>query len=111
MLKFLFGGKKTPEAVPETDREQFKRLTTDLNALIDTLHVKPKITLDPATGRVTLEEPDQFADEALALPAPEATKAAVDKVSGGDAVATASADAPAAAAKLAPAETSAAKVD
>ncbi|MEJ6389152.1 hypothetical protein [Gymnodinialimonas ulvae] len=77
MFKFLFGGKKTPEAVPETDREQFKRLTTDLNALIDTLAVKPKVTLDPATGRIELEEPEQFADEALALPAPEPQNAAV----------------------------------
>ncbi len=89
MLKFLFGGKKTPEAVPETDRERFKRLTTDLNELIDSLPAKPKVTFDPATGHVTLEEPEQFADEALALPAPEKADAAKasEKVTAGDAVA------------------------
>ena len=79
MFKFLFGGKKTPDAVPETDREQFKRLTTDLNALIGTLAVKPKVTLDPATGHIALEEPEQFADEALALPAPEVENTAAGK--------------------------------
>ena len=29
------------------------------------------MTLDPATGHVAFETPEQFADEALALPAPE----------------------------------------
>lgn len=96
MLKFLFGGKKTAEeVVPESDREQFKRLTTDLNALIDTLPVKPKVTFDPATGHLELEEPEQFADEALALPAPDAAEeksvkeAASEKITDGDTVATA----------------------
>ncbi len=102
MFKFLFGGKKvSEEAVPETDREQFKRLTTDLNALIDSLPTKPKVTLDPATGRIELEEPEQFADEALALPAPaakeeaagpaeaDAKPVAADKITEGDAVAAA----------------------
>jgi hypothetical protein len=114
MLKFLFGGKKTPEAVPETDREQFKRLTTDLNALIDTLPVKPKVTLDPATGRVTLEEPEQFADEALALPAPEAVKdkgseaqkTAAEKIADGDKVAAAPKGEAADVAKPAPSDAS-----
>ncbi|MEX3014790.1 hypothetical protein [Gymnodinialimonas hymeniacidonis] len=97
MFKFLFGGKKVAEeAVPESDREQFKRLTTDLNALIETLPIKPKITFDPATGQIDLEEPEQFADEALALPAPDAEAAeaaakvtAAEKISEGDAVASA----------------------
>ncbi len=93
MFKFLFGGKKSPEeAVPETDREQFKRLTTDLNALIDSLPVKPRVTFDPTTGRLELEEPEQFADEALALPAPVEDVVApsvAEKITEGDAVAAA----------------------
>lgn len=101
MFKFLFGGKKTPEAVPETDREQFKRLTTDLNALIGTLAVKPKVTLDPATGRIELEEPEQFADEALALPAPEPQDAAEETAPAEDVASADAKSAPNAAEKIA----------
>ena len=72
MLKFLFGGKKTTPVVEiETDRARFERLVNELNEMIDGLAVKPPVTLDPATGHVAFETPEQFADEALALPAPE----------------------------------------
>lgn len=73
MLKFLFGGKKTtPEVVIENDRARFARLVAELNETIDTLADKPRVTVDPATGHILPETPEQFADEALALPAPEA---------------------------------------
>lgn len=76
MFKFLFGGKKTPEVKPESNRERFDRLVGELNDLIDTLPQKPRVTFDPATGHVLPEAPEQFADEALALPAPDEAKAA-----------------------------------
>lgn len=73
MLKFLFGGKKNGSQVAiESDRARFERLIAETNAMIDTLAHKPRVTIDPATGHILPEMPEQFADEALALPAPEA---------------------------------------
>ena len=73
MFKFLFRKSKTdtPEVVIETDRESFDRLVSELNAMIDTLADKPRVTIDPATGHILPEMPETFPDEALALPAPE----------------------------------------
>ncbi|UWQ94513.1 hypothetical protein K3728_12400 [Rhodobacteraceae bacterium M385] len=72
MLKFLFGGKKNgSQVVIESDRARFERLIEEMNATIDTLAHKPRVTIDPATGHILPEMPEQFADEALALPAPE----------------------------------------
>jgi len=76
MFKFLFGGKKTPEVIPESNRERFARLVSELNQMIETLPVKPRVTFDPETGHILPDTPEQFADEALALPAPEAAEAA-----------------------------------
>ncbi|GAB5445532.1 hypothetical protein [Gymnodinialimonas sp.] len=82
MLKFLFGGKKTvPDVVIESDRARFERVVNELNELIDGLADKPRVTIDPATGHVLPETPEQFADEALALPAPEPEG---DQDAGGD---------------------------
>lgn len=78
MLNFLFRGRKTPEVKVETQREMFTRLVDELNAAIDKLADKPKVTLDPATGHIHPEMPEQFPDEALALPKP-ATGAAKPK--------------------------------
>ena len=76
MFKFLFGGKKEVEViVRESDRDRFQRLIDELNGIVDQLPVKPKVTLDPATGHVSYEMPEQFQDEALALPKPEASAA------------------------------------
>lgn len=69
MLKFLFGGRGQP-AIIETKRQSFERLVAELNAAIDELPEKPKVTLDPATGHVAFELPEQMPDEALALPKP-----------------------------------------
>lgn len=85
MLKFLFGGKKTtPEVVIESDRARFTRLVSELNELIDGLAHKPRVMIDPASGHVLPETPEQFADEALALPAPEEVEAAEANVDGAD---------------------------
>lgn len=81
MLKFLFGGKKTtPEVVIESDRARFTRLVGELNEAIDTLANKPRVTVDPANGHILPETPEQFADEALALPAPAAEEVATKDV-------------------------------
>ncbi len=72
MFKFLFGRKgEVVEAKVETQREAFGRVVEELNGLIAQQSEKPKITLDPATGFVSFALPEQLADEALALPAPE----------------------------------------
>lgn len=97
MLKFLFGGKTTaPEITIEADRARFARLVAELNETIDTLANKPRVTVDPATGHVTFETPEQFADEALALPAPELEEAPEVAVTQEDAVNDTPKDAPAA---------------
>ena len=70
MLKFLFRGKKAETKV-ETNRESFERVVTELNALIAAQPVKPKLILDPESGAIALDLPEQLADEALALPAPD----------------------------------------
>lgn len=77
MLRFLFGTKPTQPVKVETQRETFKRLVEELNDAIAALPVKPKLTIDTGTGAFSFETPEQFPDEALALPAPaEAAKAA-----------------------------------
>ncbi|MEP3347802.1 MAG: hypothetical protein ABJN34_02220 [Litoreibacter sp.] len=79
MFKFLFRG-RGKDAVVETQRQSFERIVSELNAAIDGLPVKPRVTLDPATGHVGLQLPEQMPDEALALPAPEEKDAAVEDV-------------------------------
>lgn len=74
MFNFLFG-KSKPALKPETKRERFHRLVEELNEMIDELPKKPKLTFDPETGHIEPETPDQFQDEALALPKPLAEKA------------------------------------
>ena len=72
MFKFLFGKRGAePEVVVETQRQTFERLVSELNEAIGALPEKPAVTVDPATGHVTLQTPEQFPDEALALPEPE----------------------------------------
>ncbi|MEM6596259.1 MAG: hypothetical protein AAF672_15840 [Pseudomonadota bacterium] len=69
MLKFLFG--KKPGAKVETQRETFERLVKKLNEAIAPLAVKPRVTVDPNSGAITFAAPEQFPDEALALPKPD----------------------------------------
>lgn len=99
MFKFLFGGKPKPEVTIETDRTRFTRLVEEINAMIDTLPVKPRVTIDPETGHILPEVPEQFADEALALPAPDASAPVAVAVSEAEAL---SGDAPEPAPETAP---------
>ena len=69
MFNFLFRG-RNQKVVVETQRQSFERIIAELNTAIDGLSVKPRVTLDPATGHVELQLPEQMPDEALALPAP-----------------------------------------
>ena len=81
MFKFLFRG-RNKAVVVETQRQSFERIVSDLNDAIDGLPIKPRVTLDPATGHVELHLPEQMPDEALALPAPqeEAVEDVIDAV-------------------------------
>lgn len=75
MFKFFqskFGSVKV--APSETNREVFDRALGELNGIVALMADKPKITIDPSTGTVSYDLPEQMPDEALALPAPEAEK-------------------------------------
>ena len=69
MLNFLFGGKG--KAKNATQREIVETLIKDLNEIVATMADKPKIVVDPNTGALELQLPDQMPDEALALPSPD----------------------------------------
>ncbi|MBU2936527.1 MULTISPECIES: hypothetical protein [Pacificibacter] len=72
MFKFLkFGRGKKPEAVIETQRQTFERLVGELNEAIASLPEMPAVTVTPVTNEISFALPEQFPDEALALPAPE----------------------------------------
>ena len=74
MLSFLFGKRDTaPEPTPETQRQTLLRAVGEVNGIVAGLDPKPRISFDPATGAIAFELPDQFPDEAAALPAPTAT--------------------------------------
>ena len=79
MLRFLFGTKPSTPVKVETQRETFDRLVSELNEALEALPIKPKVTIDPATGHVAFETPEHFPDEALALPAPTADEAQAPK--------------------------------
>jgi len=70
MFRFLFNRRGGNQPVAESQRQSFDRLVSELNSLIDDLPDKPRVTVDPATGHILPEPPEQFPDEALALPAP-----------------------------------------
>ena len=76
-IKTRLGGVK---AVTENQRQTIERALGEVNEIVALMGDKPKVTIDPATGSVTLSLPDQMPDEALALPAPEpAAEDAVEK--------------------------------
>ncbi len=78
MLKFLFG-QKNAAAVEKSQREVITSLLADLNTAVMSMPEKPVVAINPNTGEISLELPEQMPDEALALPAPdlaEDTKAA-----------------------------------
>lgn len=66
----LFGAKPA-QAELISQRQRFEAACDELNAVLAELDSMPKIEIDPGARRLTLTAPEQFADEALALPAPE----------------------------------------
>ena len=70
MFNFFRGGAKSaPKS--ESQRDRFKRLVRELNEMIDAMPTKPRVMIDLETGRIVPEVPEQFQDEALALPKPD----------------------------------------
>lgn len=80
MFKFLFRRRadNTVEATPETQRETLLRALGEVNEITARLDPKPAVTVDPATGMISLALPEQLPDEALALPSPGADAADSD---------------------------------
>ncbi len=76
MLRRLFGFARAGATAPETQRQAFKRLMTDLNEAMEQLPEKPRFVFDPNSGQLELLLPDILPDETLALPAPSDVKAA-----------------------------------
>lgn len=73
MFKFLkFGRGSKPKVVIETQRQTFERLVVELNEAIAALPEMPAVTINPVTQELSFALPENFPDEALALPAPEA---------------------------------------
>ena len=72
MLKiFNFLKKETGEAKLVTMRERFEAAQSEMNAVLASLAEMPQINIDAKAQQVTFTAPEQFADEALALPAPD----------------------------------------
>jgi hypothetical protein len=74
MFKFLKVFTNTPDQKPEleTMRARFERVTAELNEVLEDLEELPDVSLDVSGRRVTFNAPEQFSDEALALPKPDA---------------------------------------
>ena len=73
MFKFLkFGRGSKSKVVIETQRQTFERLVGELNEAIAALPEMPAVTINPVTQELSFALPENFPDEALALPAPEA---------------------------------------
>ncbi len=79
MFKFLFGSKsEAPVVKRETQRETMERAQRELNEILATLQPKPRITVYPEEGTLTIDLPEQMPDEAKALPAPDAKPSGTD---------------------------------
>lgn len=68
-LKFDKSGANVPSM-----RARFDALQEELNAVLQELPEMPAVSIDPAARQIHLSTPEQFADEALALPAPSPSK-------------------------------------
>lgn len=73
MFDFLKRLRGVPSEAKESQRARFERLVEELNAEIAELPEKPAVTITPETGALSFEMPQQFPDEALALPKPDKT--------------------------------------
>lgn len=82
MFKFLFGRLGTTGAKGETQRQTIERALGEINEITAAMAGKPSVTVDMASGALSLDLPEQMPDEALALPAPnpEAESGKVESV-------------------------------
>ncbi|MGB7318113.1 MAG: hypothetical protein WBC85_09130 [Planktotalea sp.] len=72
MFKVLnFFKSKTGALQPMSQRSRFEAVQEELNAVLAELNDMPSVTIDPSARVIQIIAPEQFADEALALPAPE----------------------------------------
>lgn len=58
------------EIETESMRARFERVTAELNDVLSQLDELPELTVDATNRRIDVTTPEQFADEALALPKP-----------------------------------------
>ena len=71
MFKFIKSRFGAVAPTIETQRETIERALAEVNGVVAMMAEKPLVTINPATGAVTLSLPEQMPDEALALPAPD----------------------------------------
>lgn len=72
MLKILnFFKSNAGNAQILTMRQRFDAAQDEMNAVLAELNEMPTVQFDAAAKSVTFTSPEQFPDEALALPAPE----------------------------------------
>ncbi|MBY6153084.1 hypothetical protein KUV47_07680 [Vannielia litorea] len=62
MFSTIFGPRASETPRIETRREAIKRLLGDLNTAIDFLPEKPAVTVNPRTGHISLDLPDETVD-------------------------------------------------
>ena len=72
MLK-IFNFFKSATGEPEfiSMRQRFEAAQTEMNAVLSDMQEFPRVTIDAKNRKIEIETPEQFADEALALPAPD----------------------------------------
>jgi hypothetical protein len=72
MLKiFKFFRSDSGEAKVLSMRARFELAVADMNAVLAGMGEMPKMTIDANARKIEFSVPDQFPDEALALPAPQ----------------------------------------
>lgn len=71
MFKFIKSRFGAVAPAIETQRETIERVLAEVNGVVAEMVEKPLVTINPATGAVSLALPEQMPDEALALPAPD----------------------------------------
>ncbi|MCO6382371.1 MAG: hypothetical protein JXQ91_01630 [Vannielia sp.] len=62
MFSTIFGHRANDAPRIETRREAIERLVGDLNTLIDFLPEKPAVTVNPRSGHISLEVPEEEVD-------------------------------------------------
>jgi hypothetical protein len=72
MLKiFNFLKSNTGQVQTVSLRQRFQTAQDEMNAVLGTLNGMPVVSIDTKAQTISFAAPEQFADEALALPAPD----------------------------------------